>query len=557
MLTPSEYEHLCDQLITLYDELDRAIIDDMVRRMMRMGKVSDATSWQAKQLQEAGLLYEDIISEIAKHSDASAAQVRTLFEDAGVQSVRNDNHYYTDAGLESIIRLSDAALQTLNAGYVKCRGELRNLTLTTANTAQTAYLNACDLAYMAVSSGTMDYGTAIRRAVQSAADEGSKVLYPSGHSDRLDVAVRRSVLTGVGQTVRQLSAINAGDMGCDIMEITAHSGARPSHAEWQGKLVSLSGANAGRIIDGVKVLTTNDIGYGTGDGFGGWNCRHDWFPFIEGVSSRVYSDERLAELNARNIEYNGKMYTEYEIDQMQRALERDIRARKRAVSAADTAVKNAPDEATAKQMKELFTAEAVKLKKAEKELSTFLDQTGNLPDSTRVWVNGFGRSTAQRAVWASKKGQIKPSYFTEMIEEYNFGQKDIIKLRNIEKELNKSDIGREYLNYLLANPCKINLYYNVDVEKDLLGIYDPLTDEISIYASNTKTIKTTAEVIIHELTHRRYDIGDCFWAECVCRAHEYMHRYRRNNLTIQEKRSIIKEIKRDYSKLNPDWKWRK
>lgn len=557
MLTPSEYEHLCDQLITLYDELDRAIIDDMVRRMMRIGKVSDATSWQAKQLQEAGLLYEDIISEIAKHSDASAAQVRTLFEDAGVQSVRNDNHYYTDAGLEGIIRLSDAALQTLNAGYVKCRGELRNLTLTTANMAQTAYLNACDLAYMEVSSGTMDYGTAIRRAVQSAADEGSKVLYPSGHCDRLDVAVRRSVLTGVGQTVRQLSAINAGDMGCDIMEITAHSGARPSHAEWQGKLVSLSGANAGRIIDGVKVLTTNDIGYGTGDGFGGWNCRHDWFPFIEGVSSRVYSDERLAELNARNIEYNGKMYTEYEIDQMQRALERDIRARKRAVSAADTAVKNAPDEATAKQMKELFTAESVKLKKAEKELSTFLDQTGNLPDSTRVWVNGFGRSTAQRAVWASKKGQIKPSYFTEMIEEYNFGQKDIIKLRNIEKELNKSDIGREYLNYLLANPCKINLYYNVDVEKDLLGIYDPLTDEISIYASNTKTIKTTAEVIIHELTHRRYDIGDCFWAECVCRAHEYMHRYRRNNLTIQEKRSIIKEIKRDYSKLNPDWKWRK
>lgn len=58
-------------------------------------------------------------------------------------------------------------------------------------------------------------------------------------------------------------------------------------------------------------------------------------------------------------------------------------------------------------MLELFTAESVKLKKAEKELSTFLDQTGNLPDSTRVWVNGFGRSTAQRAVWASKKGPIR------------------------------------------------------------------------------------------------------------------------------------------------------
>ena len=29
--------------------------------------------------------------------------------------------------------------------------------------------------------------------------------------------------------------------GCDLVEVTAHAGARPSHAEWQGKIVSLSG----------------------------------------------------------------------------------------------------------------------------------------------------------------------------------------------------------------------------------------------------------------------------------------------------------------------------
>ena len=349
MLSPSEYDHLCDQLIKLYDDLDNAVINDMVRRMMRMGKATDAIVWQAKQLQESGLLYEDILSEIAKRTDATQTQVRTLFEDAGIECIRNDNQYYRAAGLEGIMKMSDAALQTLNAGYIKCQGELQNLTLTTANTAQAAYISACDLAYMEVSSGTMDYGTAIRRAVESAADEGSWVLYPSGHKDRLDVAVRRSTLTGVGQTVRQLSVINANDMDCDLMEITAHSGARPSHADWQGQLVSLSGKNAGRRIDGARVYTLKEIGYGTGDGFGGWNCRHDWFPFFEGISSRTYTDKRLQELNAKDIEYNGKMYTEYEIDQMQRSLERDIR-----------------------------------------------------PDSTRTWVNGFGRSTAQKAVHATK-----------------------------------------------------------------------------------------------------------------------------------------------------------
>ena len=402
MLSPYEYDHLCDQLIKLYDDLDKAVINDMVRRMMRMGKVSNTTAWQAKQLQESGLLYEDVLSEIAKCTDATSAQVRSLFEDAGVECIRNDNQYYKAAGLEGIVKMSDAALQTLNAGYVKCQGELQNLTLTTANTAQAAYINACNLASMEVSSGTMDYGTAIRRAVESAAEEGTWILYPSGHKDRLDVAVRRSTLTGVGQTVRQLSVINANDMDCDLMEITAHAGARPSHAEWQGQLVSLSGKNAGRRIDGARVYSLREIGYGTGDGFGGWNCRHDWYPFFEGISSRAYSDRRLQELNAKCIEYDGKMYTEYEIDQMQRSLERDVRKCKRKVSAADAAVKNAADDAIEKQMQELFTTESVKLKKAEKKLDTFLSQTGNL-DTTRTWVNGFGRSTAQKAVWANKK----------------------------------------------------------------------------------------------------------------------------------------------------------
>ena len=187
MLSPSEYDRLCDQLITIYDSLDRSIIQDMTRRMMRMGYVSEATKWQAEMLQQSGRLYEDVIAEIARISDAEANQVRTLFEDAGVQSIRNDNRSYRVAGLEGVVKMSDSALQTLNAGYIKCQRNLSNLTLTTANTSQSAYINACNLAYMQVTSGTMDYNVAIRNAVQSIASEGSYVLYPTGHRDRLSV----------------------------------------------------------------------------------------------------------------------------------------------------------------------------------------------------------------------------------------------------------------------------------------------------------------------------------------------------------------------------------
>ncbi|MBC8535038.1 phage minor capsid protein [Yeguia hominis] len=59
-------------------------------------------------------------------------------------------------------------------------------------------------------------------------------------------------------------------MGCDWIEISAHG----SHPQWQGKIVSLSGRKG--------YLSKRDIGYGTGPGFKGWNCRHDWYPFFCG-----------------------------------------------------------------------------------------------------------------------------------------------------------------------------------------------------------------------------------------------------------------------------------
>lgn len=431
MLSPSEYDHLTDQISDLYGRLELSIIEDMTRRIVRTGMVTESTKQQAERLQQAGLLYEDVIAEIAKNSDASAAMVRTLFEDAGVRSIRNDNRYYRAAGLEGIVKMSDAALQTLNAGYMKCLGNLQNLTLTTAVTTRELYLQACDLAYMQVSTGTMDYQAAIRHAVEFAAKDVD-VLYPSGHKDQLDVAIRRAVLTGFGQTARKLSEINAGDMGCDLMEITAHAGARPAHAEWQGQIVSLSGRRG--------YLSKDDIGYGTGDGFGGWNCRHDWYPFFEGRSQRAYTEERLSELNEKHIEIDGKQYSDYEVSQMQRALERNIREKKRVAAGFAAAADAAADDQTAQAMRASFTAASVKLKAAEQELKDFLKQTGFLPDSSRVWVLGFGRSEAQKAVWAVRKSPIHLTDITKdaTIQDKEAAFRNALKLGKIKKTIEPS-----------------------------------------------------------------------------------------------------------------------
>lgn len=186
-------------------------------------------------------------------------------------------------------------------------------------------------------------------------------------------------------------------------ELTAHSGARPEHARWQGQLVTLTGEDAGETIDGLHVYTLHEIGYGSGEGFKGWNCRHDWHAYYKGISKPNYTPEQIKKLNEKNISYNGKKYTKYEISQMQRQGERNVRALKRRTLAAQAAVENAPDEETKAVLQADYVANAVKLKESEKQLKTFCSQTGQRRDTFREQVDGFGRSAAQKAVHAAKR----------------------------------------------------------------------------------------------------------------------------------------------------------
>ncbi|MDE5885412.1 MAG: phage minor capsid protein [Oscillospiraceae bacterium] len=399
MLSPAYYESCTDAILKLYEQLEDAIISDIIRRILKTGMLTATAQHQIEQLQEMGLLYQDILALIAQQTDATTQHVKALFEDAGVESVQIDNEVYRENDLTPVdIRQSPAMKQTLEAGYRKTLGNMKNLTLTTAITAQTAYFNACNQAYMQVSSGAFSYQEAIRQAIKKTAENGATVLYPSGHRDRIDVAVRRSVLTGIGQTCREIGKMNAEESGCDLMEITAHSGARPDHAKWQGQLVSLSGKNAGRTISGKKVLSLRQVGYGTGDGIFGWNCRHDWFPFFEGYSRPVYSKSDLKKLDEKNITYNGENYSEYEISQIQRRYEREIRAAKREQVAFQTAFDETDDPDLKQVMQESLNFSKSLVKNKQAKMRDFIQQTGQKRDYFREQNYGFDKKKTQEVI---------------------------------------------------------------------------------------------------------------------------------------------------------------
>lgn len=381
MLTPDYLEHVADDLVRLYAQLEVSIIEDISRRITKTGLASDTALWQLEKLRQAGGVYNDALNQISKVTGMSEGELEKLFEKSAAKTMTFDDEVYRRAGLNPIpIRQSPAMLRALTAGLRKTNGLVHNLTMTTANSAQTSFIQACDLGHMQVISGAFDYNTAVRTAVKAAAKDGLKVLYPKGGSAQLDVAVRRAVLTGVSQTCGELQMIRAKEMECDLVETTAHMGARLEHSYWQGQVFSRGG-----ISDKYPEFVAA-TGYGTGAGLMGWNCRHNFYPFYDEFSKRSYTSKELKELDDHRVSYEGEEYSDYEASQIQRRLERNIRATKRELAGLESAAKAVTNDETKSGLTAEIRTTAGKLSVQRAKMRNFIKQTGRNKEPARVRI---------------------------------------------------------------------------------------------------------------------------------------------------------------------------
>lgn len=393
MLPPSYLDAMPDAFVQLAQQVEDEILQDVARRIGKMGTLTETADWQLWRYQQTEAVRENVVKLLAKYSGKSEATIRRLLKEAATEAMEREDAIYYHYNLEPTPFEESAALNNLlNAGARQTCGTWRNLTATTANTVSGAFERTLDVAWGKVATGAFDYKTAVKQAVDSLADEMPEITYPSGHTDSLEVAARRAVLTGVNQTAGKLQEARMDEMNVEFVETSAHGGARPSHAEWQGRRFHRGGAvdYLGKHYPDFEQAT----GYGTGAGLCGWNCRHTFFAvFPELGDPPTWTEESLQELNARNIEYNGKLYTQYEVNQMQRARERNVRKWKKRYLAESAAGSDTTDS-------------AVRLKAARQSLSEFAKATGGRVDSARTSVHGFGRSASSKAAWAVRHNTL-------------------------------------------------------------------------------------------------------------------------------------------------------
>lgn len=385
MLTPEQLDKYPDNLVELYSKAESDIIADIARRISTYDYFIPSAQHQYNKLLEMSNVNDEILKKLSRMTGYNKTELKSLMEDAGYKAIKVDDSVYKKAGLDPLpIEQSPALMAILETGINNTNGLFENLTRTTANTGSKQFERILDRAYLQITTGAFDYNTAIRTAIKDLASNGiAAIEYPNGHINYIEAAVRRATITGINQTALKMQDARAAEMGSDLVETSAHAGARPSHARWQGKVFSRSG-NSTKYPD-FKLET----GYGTGPGLGGWNCRHSFYPFFEGLSEPAYTKAELDDMNAKKYEYNGEKLTEYEASQKQRTIERNIRRWKREYTGMEVAGQPT-DEAASK---------IVRWQNVQKD---FIKQTGLKRQVEREQIPGFGRHEAKQAAKAAE-----------------------------------------------------------------------------------------------------------------------------------------------------------
>lgn len=384
MFKANELENLSMLLDEPMKELENRIMSDIIRRIKINGEITRGADWQITRLQQLGMSMQDIQAAIQSSLDLSENDMKQMYADIVEKGYARDETLYKAVGKQMIPFKDNYGLQQLiSATAVQTHSELKNITQSLGFAVRQPdgklkflpvadyYQKTLDSAMFDIASGGFDYNTVLKRVVSELTNSGLRTVdYATGWSNRVTVAARRAVMTGMSQLTSKVNEDNSRQLGTDHFEVSWHSGARPEHQEWQGKVYS-------------REELETICGLGTVTGLCGANCYHDYYPFIPGISERTYTDEQLEQMNAEeNVkrEFGGKEYTKYEALQRQRRLETTMRAQRQQIRLLQEGNASEDDIITARGRYRVTSAEYARFSKAM-----------DLPQQReRVTVDGLG-----------------------------------------------------------------------------------------------------------------------------------------------------------------------
>lgn len=331
MLAPEQIEEAGERVARAYRGIEARMLDHLASVMLSGEGVASMTVTEAMLL---GQTHADELRRIlAEAAPAIDAEVRETVETYLRASDADD--------MERLGRPGDerAWPRQMSATVEGIARILARDNVDMVKGALDAYMQAATEAIVKVNAGAATAERALHQAVRKLEREGITVIQyrnaeTGAHTvaNRVDVAVRRHVRTQIAQDGARMTGAAMDRYGCELVEVSSHPNARPSHAGWQGRVYGWRGPCEvkGRRYEGLEATT----GYGSVDGLLGANCRHSFGPYLAGTP-RAYSPdpEHASGLPGSEV---------YDLEQRQRYRERAIRAAKRELSGARMAHESSP-----------------------------------------------------------------------------------------------------------------------------------------------------------------------------------------------------------------------
>ena len=268
MFTPEYLNELVEVTTPAVSEfsmyLKFKVIDSIVNLFESEGeiKIIPSNVQRLKLLNEqSGILVSDIEKEIRKRLPGVESKIREAFLQAGYEINEDINKSVadmveSDKELKNFVgkaprleHLTESEKKLLDAAYKRTRGEIRNLTGTTAADLNQQFLKSCDAAWWKATHG-VDRNTAIREAISEVSKYGTHVVYRRNGKERkmtVEAATRMCVLTGINQANAEITLTECANAGLRTVLVSSHIGARytdkdepANHQSWQGKIYSIS-----------------------------------------------------------------------------------------------------------------------------------------------------------------------------------------------------------------------------------------------------------------------------------------------------------------------------
>ena len=289
----------------LFHELSMEMMKNIVRRLKQRGTVDlidNPYVWQLEKLNDMHLITEENVKLISKYSGVAEEVFRDVIANEGFK-IYQDSHQQLAQALKSDATPNPLVQDSLNSLAKQTMFEVNNLINTTMPKAlQKNYKQTLESAVAGVVSGTKSHEKALSEAVLKMYERGFTAFRDrGGRMWTVERYAKTVIRTTTFRTYREMRERPADDLGIDTYYYSAKSSARELCAPLQHQIVTKGVA---RTINGERVLSLPDYGYGSPGGCLGINCGHYLTPFVVGVNYKPQLPEYLQNLTEDEAKQN-------------------------------------------------------------------------------------------------------------------------------------------------------------------------------------------------------------------------------------------------------------